>query len=573
MIRCIYSSSPSFKTLEFHSGLNVLVAEKEVGATDRQTRNRAGKTSLIEIVHFLLGADVKKDSLFRTPTLVNECFSMTFDLGGEQITMERCGKDSSKIYLSENHLNSDGGKITNSEWLSLLGKRMFRLDAVQDYQGRKPSFRSLFSYFARRQSAGGFIAPEKHAIMQQAGDFQVALMFLLGVDWHIASDWQQVRDREKTLKELKKAASTGVFGSLIGKASDLRTELTLAESRLGKLQGRVTSFRVLSQYRDLEVEADKITRDMNTLANDNTLDMGTIRDLEAALQAEAPPQLTDLDAVYREAGVVLPDVALRRYEEVRSFHESVIRNRQDYLNGELVAARQRIELREQQKIKLDQRRAEIMGILQSHGALEQFSKLQGELGRLEAEVKSLRQRFGSAEQLEGTKNELDIERNQLTLRLRRDFSEQKHCLAEAIIAFEDTSKRLYESAGSMKITETANGPIFDFPMQGERSKGIKNMQIFCFDMMLMRLCAERGIGPGFLIHDSHLFDGVDGRQVISALKLGAEMAEELGFQYVVTMNEDDAFKEKITGFDLKDYMLPVVLTDATEDGGLFGVRF
>jgi uncharacterized protein YydD (DUF2326 family) len=301
--------------------------------------------------------------------------------------------------------------------------------------------------------------------------------------------------------------------------------------------------------------------------------MGTIRDLEAALQAEAPPQLTDLDAVYREAGVVLPDVALRRYEEVRSFHESVIRNRQDYLNGELVAARQRIELREQQKIKLDQRRAEIMGILQSHGALEQFSKLQGELGRLEAEVKSLRQRFGSAEQLEGTKNELDIERNQLTLRLRRDFSEQKHCLAEAIIAFEDTSKRLYESAGSMKITETANGPIFDFPMQGERSKGIKNMQIFCFDMMLMRLCAERGIGPGFLIHDSHLFDGVDGRQVISALKLGAEMAEELGFQYVVTMNEDDAFKEKITGFDLKDYMLPVVLTDATEDGGLFGVRF
>ena len=27
-----------------------------------------------------------------------------------------------------------------------------------------------------------------------------------------------------------------------------------------------------------------------------------------------------------------------------------------------------------------------------------------------------------------------------------------------------------------------------FPMQGSRSKCIKNMQIFCFDMMLMRLC-------------------------------------------------------------------------------------
>ena len=99
------------------------------------------------------------------------------------------------------------------------------------------------------------------------------------------------------------------------------------------------------------------------------------------------------------------------------------------------------------------------------------------------------------------------------------------------------------------------------------------MQIFCFDMMLMRLCAKRGIGPGFLIHDSHLFDGVDGRQVISALRVGAETAEELGFQYIVTMNEDDAFKDKEEGFDLNDYILGIKLTDATEDGGLFGIRF
>ena len=125
----------------------------------------------------------------------------------------------------------------------------------------------------------------------------------------------------------------------------------------------------------------------------------------------------------------------------------------------------------------------------------------------------------------------------------------------------------------MTVEETSNGPVFRFPMQGSRSKGIKNMQIFCFDMMLMRLCTRRGIGPGFLVHDSHLFDGVDGRQIISALKVGAETAEELGFQYIVTMNEDDAFKERIDGFDLGKYVLPVVLTDAREDGGLFGLRF
>ena len=133
--------------------------------------------------------------------------------------------------------------------------------------------------------------------------------------------------------------------------------------------------------------------------------------------------------------------------------------------------------------------------------------------------------------------------------------------------------KLYEDAGSMIVDETINGPDFRFEIQGSRSEGIKNMQMFCFDMMLMSLCAKRGIGPGFLIHDSHLFDGVDGRQVLSALSVGAKNASDLGFQYIVTMNEDDAFKETEKGFSVNDYILDVELTDATEDGGLFGIRF
>lgn len=64
-----------------------------------------------------------------------------------------------------------------------------------------------------------------------------------------------------------------------------------------------------------------------------------------------------------------------------------------------------------------------------------------------------------------------------------------------------------------------------------------------------------------------------GTQVISALRAGAETAKELGFQYIVTMNEDDAFKEKEDVFDLNDHVLPIELTDVTETGGLFGIRF
>jgi uncharacterized protein YydD (DUF2326 family) len=92
-------------------------------------------------------------------------------------------------------------------------------------------------------------------------------------------------------------------------------------------------------------------------------------------------------------------------------------------------------------------------------------------------------------------------------------------------------------------------------------------------MMLMELCAERGIGPGFLIHDSHLFDGVDERQVAKALKIGLENAKRYNFQYIVTMNEDAVPESLPSDFDFEKYIVPTRLTDATEDGGLFGIRF
>lgn len=572
MIHSITSSLPTFKNLTgLKPGLNVVIAQKSLGASEKQTRNRAGKSSIIEIIHFLMGGKADPGSIFRTTELVDCTFSMNFDLGSERYIVERSGKTKAKVSITKS--DKKNMELSVSEWWSLLGDGMFNLSNYIDSESKPPTFRSLFAYFVRRQASSAFVTPEKQAVMQGTGDMQMALMYLLGLDWQIARDWQIVREREKTLDELRKAAAQGAFGSIIGKAADLRTQLTIDEARLRKLQSENEKFQVLPEYRDLEIESSALTRQINDLSNDNTIDFSLMIDLESALVSEVPPELTNLQAIYEEAGVMLPGLVKRRYEDVRAFHESIVRNRKEYLSSELEETRLRIEKRDFIKSQLDTRRSEIMNLLKSHGALDQFFKIQSELGKLEAEVEALRQRFETAEQLEGTKNELDIERNRLAIRLRRDFTEQKDKLAEAIVAFEEISQKLYESAGSMTIDDTQNGPMFKFQMQGQRSKGIKNMQIFCFDMMLMRLCAQRGIGPGFLVHDSHLFDGVDGRQVISALRVGAEISSKLGFQYIVTMNEDDAFKETTKDFDIKQYISSIRLTDATEDGGLFGVRF
>ena len=571
MIHRITSSLPGFKELRFTPGLNILLAKKELGATDKQTRNRAGKSSLIEIIHFVCGGDAGPKSLFAAPEIADATFGLEMDLGPEKIFVHRSVARKSKVQVT-----SSAFPIPRSEsvgdWKSFLGEVMFRLPAAGT-KSRAPSFRSLFPYFVRRESEAAFLTPEKHSKDQQIGDLQIALLYLLGFDWQIAADWKDVRDRERTLTEFRKAAGSTSFGRIVGKAAELRTQWIVKDARWKEIRAQLAKFRVLAQYRELEEEADHLTHQINDLANANVVDIAALNDLEHAVQSEAPPPISNLEAIYAEAGIALPGLALRRFEDVRSFHESVIRNRRNYLAEELSETKSRIANREQRQAALDERRGEVLRLLQSHGALDQFSKLQGESSRLGAEVEGLRNRMEAAEQLENAKTELEIEKGRLEIRLGRDFDEQSTRMKEAVLAFEETSGRLYESQGSINIDKSSNGPKFSFPMQGARSKGVKNILVFCFDMMLMRLCAQHGTGPGFLVHDSHLFDGVDGRQIVSALNLGAETAEELGFQYIVTMNEDDAFKERFDGFDMGRYVLDTVLTDSTEDGGLFGFRF
>ena len=100
MIRRVGSDRGYFKTLNFKPGLNVLLAEKSEGATDRQSRNGAGKTSFIELVHFLFGANADAKSIFRSEALIDWTFDVAVNIGGEEFSISRSGKRPSRIYIN-----------------------------------------------------------------------------------------------------------------------------------------------------------------------------------------------------------------------------------------------------------------------------------------------------------------------------------------------------------------------------------------------------------------------------------------------------------------------------------------
>jgi uncharacterized protein YydD (DUF2326 family) len=106
-----------------------------------------------------------------------------------------------------------------------------------------------------------------------------------------------------------------------------------------------------------------------------------------------------------------------------------------------------------------------------------------------------------------------------------------------------------------------------------RSTGVEHMKIFCFDLTLMQLWGQRTPSPGFLIHDSLLYDGVDERQKALALDLAAREAERLGWQYICSFNTDE-LPIALLPEDSPARTEPILtLSDASETGMLLGKRF
>ena len=607
MIHRIYSSLETFKELHLSSRLQVLLAIRSRHATDRQSRNGVGKSSLVDLIRFLLGGNVDGDSIFRSEALIRYRFGMTFDLGGQRVTVERSGLKPSRIVLREGAFTEalkyrrdktlEEETISVSEWKSLLASHMFGIDdssSNNDEEGNNPhlegwvpSASSLLAYFVRREAAGAFATAVKQNAKQAPFDYQTGITFLLGLDWSIPAQWRPVREQERQLETLRKGLRDGALGSYIGTVSELRTLLAVAEERLAQIEDQIASADVLPQFQASEDEGVLIASRLRELSDENVLDRQLAAEMRSSLEHEIEPAIEDLERLYGEAGVVLQTAVLRSFADVAEFHRSVIRNRRSYLSMQLDEAETRIAIRQREIQQLTSRQAQVIELLRSRTAGAQLSALQTEVIRQQLTVEDLRKRFEIADQIEGGRNESEIARNRLSLRLQQDYREQDGNVNEAIRLFQRFSSQLYDDAGSLSISATTNGPEFNLTIAKNKSNGINKMQIFCFDLTLATLAARSGRGPGFLIHDSHLFDGVDERQIFSALRVGQTTAEAEGFQYIVTLNSDDVpvefslhQKDQVKGIqpDLArdsfwSSVLPVRLTDETNAGGLFGIPF
>lgn len=582
MIRRITSSIDGFKTVDFGPGLNLVLADRAPGSGEKDSRNGVGKSLIIEVIHFCLGGSFKKDSILGKSELANSEFTVDFDVDGTVLSATRGTSDTNHVTVEgippewlvgiDHDANLLEVRLSIAAYTKLLGRIVFGIPAEFEGTTHAPTFRSLIGVFARYGGLGAFISPFITHQSVGTADKQIVNAYLLGLGWEQAIKWQKWREESEAVKSLNRAIKGGAFEALGRSVGALEPEKVRLTNELRRMRADLESFRVHEEYDVIERDSNRLTREMQGLQNSNVSDVELLRMYEDSLRVEADADPAEVASLFSEAGVILGDAVLKRLEDVRQFHASVVANRRDFLRGEIARVRAMIADRSQRIESADRSRAQLLAVLKTHGALSEHSELQMLANEVGARLSMVESQIQQLNDIGDRQNALKLRQADLIANTRADYQDRVEIRDDAIGIFNENSQYLYNVPGRLIIDIGDNGYDFRVAIEREGSEGIEKMKMFCYDLMLARLWSGRTVSPRFLIHDSTIFDGVDERQRGHALQRAFHEATDNGFQYIACFSSD-ALPDQIHMPDVDVDACTRLTLDDTETGSLLGFRF
>ena len=581
MIYSVKSNQPQFRKVDFSPGFNVVLATRTERSSAKDSRNGLGKSTLIDIIHFLLGK--KPTDRLPADQLGNWSFNMTLDLGKNKVTVTRAISDSKKIVVSgggdefyktlEKYESNGKFEMYPSQWTNILGSYHFGLDAENE-ESYTPSYSSLINYFSRRNGTrGGYTDPFKQSIKQNPYDIQINNSYLLGLGWEFARNFHILKDREKVLTQIKREARSGMLSNILGVIGELDSERIRLEERASKEEFGLKSYKPLPQYDEFVKQSNSFTEGIHAALNSKKEYELLTQAYDRNLHEEVDVDPTLVLKLYKEAEIDLPDLVKKRLEDVKEFNRLIVRNRRDFLRNEINRLQGEIIKLELQIEDYTKKRADLNSLIKSHKSQDEYEELIKLHQRTLGELENTKNRIMNMKKFDEGKRELTKDLEILVHEANLDLEAREAKRKYAILKYDEFSQSLYEVKGVLNIGFTNKGLELKVDIQRSGSSGIDNMKIFCYDLVIANIWAKKENSPGFLIHDSIMFDPVDERQKAKAMELSWEESRKNNYQYICMLNSDDVpYSEFSEEFKFNDFVR-LDLTDASPEGSLLGFRF
>nr|VFK16098.1 MAG: Uncharacterized protein YydD, contains DUF2326 domain [Candidatus Kentron sp. LPFa] len=530
------------RDIRFHGGLNLIVDETP-GVSGKETGNNVGKTTVLKLIDFCLGAKPKE--IYADPeNKRNEYELVKAFLVDNKVLVSLVLKDdlsqeaSREVWIERNFLTYgkkiqriDGNNKTDEQFKEALTDLLF-----PGHYPKKPTFRQIIAHNIRYKDSSINNTLKNLDYYARDDEYETLYLFLFGCDFDQGDAKQKLRIDIGIEEGFKKRLESKWT------KSRYETALTILQSEIEELERQKT---LLGLNPNFEADLDRLNEvkyRINLVSSEiDRLELrrGLILEAQREMQArKSNIDLLQLQQIYQQATSLVNGIQ-RTFQELCDFHNKMVASKIQFITKDLPKIDGRLGVQREHLRRLLAEAAELSTIIVQSDSFEV-------LEQLIADLNSKYQTKGEYENTLRLLRDTDTRLADLDKKLAAIddalFSEEFEMKIKGQInkfnqRFSSVSNALYGEGYALTVNQkTVKGRrLYEFTTFDLKnfSSGKKQGEISCFDIAYTLFADEENIPcMHFLLNDKK--ELMHGNQLMKI----ANLVDLKGMQFVASILRD-----------------------------------
>lgn len=542
-------------------GLNLIIDDTPESL--RESGNSVGKSTAIKIIDLCLGArsvrELYYDSDTRSENVVVKDFLDEYKVQAELILIDENKRECS----IKRDLFTRGKKYIFDEPYSEQDFWYELKKIIFDLKEPRPTFRQLIPKFVRVENTAEERMIKFLPVMTGSDVYDTIYCFLFQIySDELLSKKGEITERllecQKTIQTLEKSKS-------ISSLSVLKQSLEIINSDLKDLYDKRNKLSYMDEYREELDSKRKLTLRINDLQEKMELVEFEISNIEKSIvslsKEKSEINIQILQAIYQEAKSYIPKLQ-KNFEDMISFHNSMIQNRIDFIQKQLNVKEELLEQYSSQLANILEQKEKITVEVLDEGLLDELNMLNRKIEELSLKKGEIKQSIQLLEEQEAVRQDLNKELLDIQNQMENDGIDDK--IKKFNQFFSDYCDKLYGEkyllAYNENWKEEKKFPVSIASLGGKVGTGKKKAVIVAFDLAYMQYSIHMGIKvPQFVIHDKME------NTHINQIKTIFEICEGIDGQYIIPI-----LRERIDKVDQK-YVEKATILELSTNNKFFGI--
>ncbi len=499
------------------SGISFVYGDIKIPDNKRATINSLGKTLLLKMIDYILGAN--EDKQIMKDEIKNYQLHSIVEYKSKRYEVVRVIGDSSAIYI-------DGVKYSLTEY-----KDYFDIE------------RRLYDKQVFLNSKNSLISPRREPSKDDYVDFFRLLK--LNELMTITSTIYDTQDRIKKLKANQREL-VNVYGEI--KVQQISEEIFFIDKEVNKLSAKlnaiskkIENIEISQLKKEVFEERSRKNQELKKIKHKIEEYRIELERLEEFIEDSNKVDISNKEiiAIYDKAKQRVPEMVKRQLKEVEEFHKKVYEERKEYLTDKSEELKKVISILENDFYELSIDVDKLSAIIAVNQAYQESIKLYEKYSN---DLQDFKYRQGQLSQIKIIDEQIEKEDFELSngfekassilkdstkvIGIYRDF------IYDIVTKIYDEDVKTYFDIQIKKKHQIARPIQLDLSLKGDTGEGVGEVKKNIIDYLIFRYNEYLDL----LIQDSSCYNGIDPRQVSNMLLELADIAKSYNKQAIVAIN-------------------------------------